>query len=159
MTQETPPSGYLEGDAHVLPIRVYYEDTDAAGLVYHANYLRFAERARSELLRLIGIDQGALRREQGLAFALRDCSLDYLQPAWLDDALLIRSRLTELRGASLRMQQDVMRSGEILVRIDVRVVCLRLSDGRAVRLPRTACGKFQAFGAASQNHLKNAMGS
>ncbi|MEX0922770.1 MAG: tol-pal system-associated acyl-CoA thioesterase [Rhodovibrionaceae bacterium] len=167
MTLETPPSGYLEGDEHVLPIRVYYEDTDAAGIVYYANYLKFAERGRTELLRLIGVDQTALRRDHGFAFAVRDCAADYRQPARLDDALQVRSRLAELRGASVRLDQRVVRARGVadeateqtLVQIGVRVVCLRLADGRAVRLPREQHDIFQAFGDAGLSQLKNATGS
>ena len=159
MTLDTPPSGYLERGEHVLPLRVYYEDTDAAGIVYYANYLKFAERGRSELLRSIGIDQTALRRDEGFAFAVRDCAADYRLPARLDDALLLRSRLTELRGASLRLDQRVVRDGEVLVQIDVRLVCLRLCDGRATRLPRGLHTTFQAFSDGGLNHLSNATGS
>ncbi len=159
MTLDTPPSGYLERGEHVLPLRVYYEDTDAAGIVYYANYLKFAERGRTELLRLLEIDQTALRRDEGFAFAVRDCAADYRLPARLDDALHLRTRLTELRGASIRLDQRVVRKDDLLVQIGVRVVCLRLSDGRAMRLPRDLRATFQAFSDGGLNHLSNATGS
>ena len=79
---ETPSYGRMEGDEHVLSVRVYYEDTDAAGIVYHSNYLKFAERGRTELLRLAGISQAELVKTHGMAFAVRDCALDYRAPAW-----------------------------------------------------------------------------
>ena len=123
------------GDAHVLLIRVYYEDTDAAGIVYHANYLRFAERARTEMLRSLGFSQERLRREEGLAFAVRRCTVDFRLPARLDDELLVESRLKELRGASLDLVQSVHRDGEELARLDVQVACLAAS-GRPARLPQ-----------------------
>lgn len=159
MTPDTPPSGHIERAEHVLPLRVYYEDTDAAGIVYYANYLKFTERARSELLRLIDVDQRALREEEGVAFAVRNCSVDYRLPARLDDELEVRSRLKELRGASVTLDQRVCRNGETLVQMDVRVVCLRLADSRAVRLPRRLCATFQAFGAAGPQQQAKSTGS
>lgn len=156
---ETPPSGVLERGEHVLPIRVYYEDTDAAGIVYYANYLKFTERARSELLRLIDVDQTALREEEGVAFAVRSCAVDYLLPARLDDLLEVRSRVGELRGASATFDHRVCRGGETLVQMDVRIVCLRLSDGRAVRFPARTRAPFQAFQAAGQENIALATGS
>ncbi len=139
-TPPTPPellpnSGRFEGGEHVLPLRVYYEDTDAAGIVYYANYLKFAERGRSELLRLLEIDQIALREREGLAFAVRQASVDYRSPARLDDLLLVRSRLTELGGARLAARQRVERDGRLLAEVGVRVACLRLTDGRPGRIP------------------------
>ena len=77
----TLPSGTVQGDVHHFPLRVYYEDTDAAGIVYYANYLKFAERARTEMLRLLGFEHGEMRRDSGRAFAVRHCSADYLAPA------------------------------------------------------------------------------
>jgi acyl-CoA thioester hydrolase len=124
------------GDAiHVWPIRVYYEDTDAAGLVYYANYLKFVERARTELLRDIGIDHTRMLAEDGLAFAVRDCAIEYRSPARLDDALEVRTRLLDITGAALRAEQTVFRDDEMLARATLRIVCLR-TDGRPSRLPK-----------------------
>ena len=95
-------SGHFDGVEHVLPLRVYYEDTDAAGIVYYANYLKFAERARTEMLRLLGIHQRAMSEDYGLAFAVRDCSVDYRHPARLDDLPEVRSRLVKLSAAAAR---------------------------------------------------------
>ena len=102
---------------HVFPVRVYYEDTDAAGMVYHSNYLQFAERARTELLRHFGLQQSRLWTEQGIGFVMRRCVVDFLAPARLDDLLLVTSRLIEMRGASLDFQQNVTRDGLELVRL------------------------------------------
>ncbi len=98
--------------AHVFPVRVYYEDTDTAGIVYYANYLKFAERARTEMLRAAGIEQRVLAEETGVAFAVRSCSADYLAPARLDDLLEIRTRVAGLQGATIEMEQSVTRDGQ-----------------------------------------------
>ena len=129
-------SGRIEGGAHVLPVRVYYEDTDAAGIAYYANYLKFAERGRTEMLRLAGIQQSEVRRRLGVAFAVRDCKVDYRQPARLDDLVEVRSRLTGLRGASAEMAQEISRDGALLVRLDVRIACIG-PDARPARFPAT----------------------
>ncbi len=134
------------GRVHVWPVRVYYEDTDAAGIVYYANYLKFVERARTELLRDSGIDHSRLLAARGLTFAVRDCAIDYIQPARLDDALEVHTRVLELSGAAVRIEQTVRRDAEILVRVAMRIVCLR-DDGRPARLPaplREAVGAYRA---------------
>jgi acyl-CoA thioester hydrolase len=119
---------------HHLCVRVYYEDTDFSGFVYHASYLRFLERGRTELLRGLAGDQSDLHREaSGLVFVVRRMSLDYLRPARMDDLLTIVTRTTALRGASMQLAQEVRRGAERLVTADVTVACVR--DGRAVRLP------------------------
>jgi len=120
--------------AHVYPARVYYEDTDAGGVVYHSNYLRFAERARTELLRSRGIDHATLLVSEGLAFAVRRCEVEYLKPARLDDLLEIRTRCLKAAGASFWLEQLVQRMDETLVNIKLRLVCLK-ADGRPGRLP------------------------
>lgn len=128
-----PPGRFIDG-THVYPVRVFWEDTDGAGIVYYANYLRFAERARTELLRLLGVSQSTLWRDAGMAFAVRSCAIDYLSPARLDDALEIHTSLTAVRGASVEARQDVERAGQALARMCVRLACLD-SHGRARRLP------------------------
>jgi len=137
---------------HKWPIRVYYEDTDAAGIVYYANYLKFAERARTELLRAIGVDHSRMRSATGLAFAVRDCAVDYLAPARLDDALEVHTRVLDISGAAIRAEQVVMREDDVLVRISLRIVCLR-ADGRPARLPekvRAAMAPYDARHTISQ---------
>ena len=128
-------SGRFEADEHVLPLRVYYEDTDAGGVVYHANYLRFAERARTELLRLLSVDQSKMAAEQGLSFAVTDCRVRFRAPAQLDDLLEVRSRLTALGAATLEAFQAITRRERPIVDIEVRVACLR-RDGRPARIPK-----------------------
>ncbi len=127
-------SGWLEGQEHLLAVRVYYEDTDAAGIVYYANYLRFAERARTEMLRLAGISQSEMRSAYGLGFVVRDCSLEYRKPARLDDILTIRSQVTSLGAASLRAQQAITRDDDCLARLDLRCACVD-DGGHPVRIP------------------------
>jgi acyl-CoA thioester hydrolase len=129
-----PRDGLIEAGAYLFPVRVYYEDTDAAGLVYYANYLRFAERARTELLRRLGVEQERLRAEAGLVFVVRRCSIDYRQPARLDDDLVIATRLARLGGAVLELEQDVRRGGEPLVRLSIAIAALG-RNGRPQRLP------------------------
>jgi acyl-CoA thioester hydrolase len=137
-------AGSIEDGVHVFPVRVYYEDTDAIGMVYHSNYLQFAERARTELLRHFGFRQSQLWTEQRIGFVIRRCIVDFLAPARLDDLLLVTSRLIEMRGASLHLQQNVARDGLDLVRIQVKVACVSV-DGRPARLPLTLRGALAKF--------------
>jgi acyl-CoA thioester hydrolase len=132
-------AGIIEDGVHVFPVRVYYEDTDAAGMVYHSNYLQFAERARTELLRHFGFQQSRLWTDQGIGFVVRRCVIDFLAPARLDDLLLVTSRVIEMRGASLDLQQNVARDGLDLVRLQVKLACMATS-GRPARLPPTVRG-------------------
>lgn len=119
---------------HTFPVRVYYEDTDLAGIVYYANYLKFIERGRTEFVRARGIDQGALRDETGIVFAVRRVEADYLAPAKFDDALAVETEVAEVKGASLTMLQRVMRDGAVL--FSARVVLVAIdAGGRAARLP------------------------
>ena len=117
---------------HRWPIRVYYEDTDLAGIVYYANYLRFIERARSELVRAAGIDQVAMKAA-GLVFAVRRVEADYLKPAHYDDQIEVRTRLRDVKGASFAMPQEVWRKDELLFQAHVTIVVLNQA-GRATRL-------------------------
>ena len=121
-------------DAHIFPLRVYYEDTDAGGIVYYANYLRFAERARTEYLRSVGADHQTLLAEDGIAFTVLHCSVDYMSPAFLDDPLEVHTRFLEVRGASLRAEQVVKRKTDELARLNVRLACVG-DDGRPRRMP------------------------
>ena len=123
-----------ETRTHRFPLRVYWEDTDAAGIVYYANYLRFIERARSDLVRLAGIDQAALLAGDGLAFQVRRCEVDYLAPARLDDELCVETRLHRLAGARMEMEQNVLRDGAPLVRARVTLACVG-ANGRPRRIP------------------------
>ena len=117
------------------PVRVYWEDTDAGGIVYHTAYLRFAERARTEMLRAAGIDQSRLLAETGMAFAVARMEVDFKRPAVLDDALEVAVHLVELAQASLRLTQVIRRGSDELVRLAVRLACID-RRGRPVRMPR-----------------------
>ena len=121
-------------NAHIFPLRVYYEDTDAGGIVYYANYLRFAERARTEYLRSVGADHQTLLAEDGVAFTVRQCSVDYMSPAFLDDPLEVHTRFLEVRGASLSAEQVVKRKTDELASLNVRLACVG-DDGRPRRMP------------------------
>ena len=117
-----------------MDIRVYYEDTDLAGIVYYANYLKFIERGRSEWVRAIGLDQAKMKREQGLVFAVRRIEADYLRPARFGDDLVVETTLHSLGGARIVLEQVVLRGGERVFAAVVTLVCLA-EDGHAARLP------------------------
>jgi acyl-CoA thioester hydrolase len=128
---------------HLLTLRVYYEDTDLAGIVYYANYLKFIERARTEWVRELGIDQGALKAETGIVFAVRRVEADYLRPARFDDLLRVETALVQVTGARIVVQQDVWRGEERLFAAQVTLVCLT-DQGAAARLPAALRVKFEA---------------
>jgi acyl-CoA thioester hydrolase len=127
-------SGVLAASVHRFPIRIYYEDTDAAGIVYYANHLKFAERARTEMLRCLGLDHSTLRTRFGLTFAVRRCLADYRAPARLDDELDVQTRLTRLGGASIDLDQRIFLDRRLLVALELRLVLLDQKLGVA-RLP------------------------
>jgi len=132
-------SGRLIEGGHVLPIRIYYEDTDFSGLVYHASYLRFMERGRSDYLRLLGAEQGALLAEAqaeapGFGFVVRSMKIDFLKPARMDDVVEVRTAPREVSGASITLLQRVIRGEEILVEAEVRVAFI--AGGKAQRIPK-----------------------
>lgn len=120
--------------SHSFTLRVYYEDTDLAGIVYYANYLKFIERARSEWVRALGLDQGALKRDHGIVFAVRRVEADYLRPARFDDELTVTTDLIAATGARIVLEQVVSRAGERLFAATVTLVCLN-EAGAAARLP------------------------
>jgi acyl-CoA thioester hydrolase len=131
--------GEIRGGRHVMPVRVYYEDTDFTGLVYHASYLRFMERGRSNYLRLLGANQRALfeeteREAPGFAFVVRSMQIEFLRPARMDDVLDVQTQTKEVKGASVTLSQRVMRGEELLVEADVRVAFV--SGGRARPIPK-----------------------
>jgi acyl-CoA thioester hydrolase len=120
---------------HELVVRVYYEDTDAAGIVYHANYLRFAERGRTELLRSLGYDHGRLAGTHGLVFAVVRCEIDFVRPARLDDLLQVRTRVVAIRGARLELAQLVMREDAVVARVTVTLAVVDVATMRPGRVP------------------------
>ena len=119
--------------SHAFALRVYYEDTDLAGIVYYANYLKFIERARTEWVRGLGVDQRALKAA-GLVFAVRRVEADYLRPARFDDELVVQTVVTSVTGARIVLQQDITRGPERLFAAQVVLVCL-LDTGQPARLP------------------------
>lgn len=132
---DQPYTGAFSGGAHRFALRVYFEDTDLTGIVYHANYLRFMERARSDMLRCAGIDQRAAHEAGEGAYAVADLAIRYRRPAKLDDALVVVSRVAQIRAASCLIQQTVMREGEVLAQADVTAAFVA-PDGRPRRQPR-----------------------
>jgi acyl-CoA thioester hydrolase len=135
---------------HRLPVRVYYEDTDFSGLVYHASYLRFMERARTEMLRDLGLHQRALLEGASGApifFVVRAMEVDFQRPATMDDLLTVETSALALGGASLTLDQRVLRGEEPLVRATVKVVCVEA--GRARRIPADVRAKFESLSASA----------
>ncbi len=132
-------SGEIRDGRHILPVRVYYEDTDFSGMVYHASYLRFMERGRTDYLRLLGADQRALfeqteKEAPGFAFVVRAMQIEFLKPAFMNDILEIVTEPYEVKGASIALKQQVMRARETLVETQVRVAFV--SSGRARPIPK-----------------------
>ncbi|MGE0735923.1 MAG: tol-pal system-associated acyl-CoA thioesterase [Alphaproteobacteria bacterium] len=135
--ESVPGSGYTDEArrCHIFPVRVYYEDTDAMGIVFYVNYLKYAERARTEVLRLQGREQDQLLRERGLGFVVRRCEVDYLAPARLDDILRVETYLHEVGAASLRLRQDIFRDAVKLSSLVLRLAFVSRA-GKPERLPR-----------------------
>jgi acyl-CoA thioester hydrolase len=146
----SPTTGRIEGGRHVLSLRIYYEDTDAQGIVYYANWLRFLERGRTELLRTLGLEHSALRAESGINWVVRRCTIDYLKPARLDEIIDIVTACGEMRGASLDMIQEARRAEEVLVRAELLVACMGES-GRPVRVPLQARNALAQVSIASES--------
>lgn len=145
MTQgrpDLPLDGYVDGRDHHLAVRVYFEDTDLSGVVYHANYLRYMERARSDMLRLAGIDQRAAFEAGEGAYAVVDLAIRYRAPARLDDALLVVTRVVAIRAASVVIHQTVRRGAVVLADADVTAAFVAAS-GRPRRQPRAWLDIYQ----------------
>jgi acyl-CoA thioester hydrolase len=152
---EKPYDGGFKGNTHYFALRVYIEDTDLGGVVYHANHLRFLERARSDLLKSVGIDQrAALERGEGV-YAVAELHIKYCRPARLDDDLVVISRIVELRGASCVLVQKVVRNGEILAEATVTVAFLTPA-GRPRRQPSAWVEKLERLTAASEGSTRTA---
>jgi acyl-CoA thioester hydrolase len=130
-----PSMGWLDGREHVLPVRIYYEDTDFTGVVYHANYLRYFERGRSDFLRLAGVShQLLLERADPAAFAITKIAVEFKRAARIDDALAVRTTYDAVRGPRLMISQRIFRGGDLIATADVEAACIGL-DGRARRPP------------------------
>jgi acyl-CoA thioester hydrolase len=135
----TALAGEIRDGRHVLPVRVYYEDTDFSGVVYHASYLRFMERGRTDYLRLLGVDHRALFEEvaheaPSFAFVVRAMQIEFLRPAVMDDVLTIVTAPSEVKGASITLAQEVRRGEDVLVTAAVRVAFV--AGGKAQRIPK-----------------------
>jgi len=140
-----PTGGWFEGRTHVFPVRVYYEDTDFSGVVYHANYLRFMERGRSEFLRASGAGhRGMLAAAEPLVWAVRRMDIEFLRPARMEEALTVRTGVLELLGARMRLDQAVLREDAVLVKAEVEV-CIITLDGRPRRVPDSTRKKLEFF--------------
>lgn len=150
MTFDTPYRGGFVGPEHHFALTVYFEDTDTAGVVYYANYLRFMERARSDMIRAAGVDQNALLRSGGEAYYVAECTIRYLKPARLGDDLVVVSTVEAVRAVSVLIHQRVMRGREQLT--DARVTAAFLdADGRPKRQPREWVERFKAIAAKDAN--------
>ena len=141
---DLPPEGRLVGAEHLYPVRVYYEDTDLSGVVYHANYLRWMERGRTEMLRCVGIDHAGSATAGTGGYAIAEVTLRYRVPARLDDALVVTTGLTQVRAASLLIQQRVSRGAVVLAQADL-VAALVAPDGRPCRQPREWLDRYRAL--------------
>jgi len=140
-----PARGWLEHKTYVFPIRVYYEDTDFSGVVYHANYLRFMERGRSEFLRDCGVGHRTILDEpESLAWTVRSMTIDFLRPARVEDALTVRTRVVELGGARMRLDQSVAKDADILVKAAIEVCTITL-EGRPRRIPEPMRKKLEFY--------------
>ena len=139
----TPTSGAFIGLEHQLPVRVYYEDTDFSGVVYHANYLRFFERGRTDALREIGVHHTELLAD-GCAFVVRRLEIDFQRPAKIDDALLVRTSFASARGARMIITQSITRDGVILAMANVEAAMIGL-DGRPRKFTSTMMARLSAF--------------
>jgi acyl-CoA thioester hydrolase len=132
-------AGRIRNGIHIMPIRIYYEDTDAGGVVYHARYVAFCERARSDCLRLLGIHQSTF---EDANFVVRRMACDFLKPARLDDLLEVHTRFIEMGGARIELGQEVMLNGNTVFKADVTVALVD-SRGRPKRLPETMADRFR----------------
>ena len=150
----TELAGRLIEGGHAMQVRVYYEDTDFTGIVYHANYLRFMERGRTNYLRLIGADHRALfeqteKEAPSFAFVVRSMKIDFLKPAYMDDLLEVRTLSQEVSGASIIIHQKVVRGAEVMVEAEVRVAFV--SEGKPRRIPEPL---RKAMGADAERNPK-----
>jgi acyl-CoA thioester hydrolase len=140
-------AGRIEGETHILPIRVYFEDTDFTGLVYHANFLKFCERGRSDFIRLLGIDHQSLaspKEGEPAVFVVRRIEIEYFRPARIDEVLEVVTRCSEIGGATLALSQEVRRDGILVARAKVTVVLVS-RGGKPQRLGTLVRGALQRF--------------
>lgn len=151
MSPDLPRSGVIRDGVHLYPLRVYYEDTDAAGLVYYVNHLKYAERARTEMLRVLGFEQERMRQETGLFFVVRHCTADFRAAARLDDDLVVWTRVTGSGAATLDLAQENRRGDAVLAALEFQIACVG-RDGRPQRLPPALRAALDSVSAAAQPH-------
>jgi len=145
MNEDVPSAGRFDGRIHHLPVRVYYEDTDFSGIVYHANYLRFFERGRSDFLRVAGVHHNELAAaDEPTAFAVNKMEIEFLKPARIDDALLVKTAFETMRGPRIFISQTLEKAGEILVKAQVQVCCISLT-GRPRKPPAMLLERLKPF--------------
>ncbi len=133
----------MNSEDFLLPLRVYIEDTDAGGIVYYVNYLKFMERCRTEFMRSLGFDKNFIFNEE-LMFVVRDVAVQYLRPAKLDDELIATARLGQLRGAAITMIQSVWRGDELLAQGEVKIVCVDKSGLKPRRIPKQMLARLRS---------------
>ena len=139
----TPAEGELVDKTFLFPIRVYYEDTDAGGIVYYANYLKFAERCRTEFLRHLGVSQQTgLEQQEKTGWVVKHCEIEYIKSAVLDDVLTVSCRIVNLGGVTAQMHQEILRGSDVLATIDVKVAHLSLITKKPVRISKELLQNF-----------------
>lgn len=144
MTEISPHSGIIKENIHYFPLRVYYEDTDVGGVVYYANYLKFMERARSEMLKVLGIDQRAMldyNELDDVSFVVRRAEIDFKQAARFDDKLIVKTEIIKLGGASIVMKQIISKDGILLVESIIKAAVIG-REGKPKRLPKAIADKL-----------------
>lgn len=139
------PQGIFYGKTFVFPARVYYEDTDAGGVVYYANYLKYAERARTEFIRALGVNQQDALSEDRCGFMVRSLNIEYKAPAVLDDLLSVSCELAEMKGAGAEMKQEIYCGEKLLAKIEIKLAYVSLLKKRPVRIPETLLEKVEAL--------------
>jgi acyl-CoA thioester hydrolase len=137
------PLGRDQTSTFRFPVRVYYEDTDAAGIVYYANYLKFMERARTEWLAALGLPLAAFEREHGVVFVVHRCEIDFRLPARLNDALDVTVEPVKRGASTILMQQDVLRAGDVLTTAQVGLACIHSTRWKPVRIPASLSGRME----------------
>jgi len=145
MTEILPHSGIMDKGAHIFPFRVYYEDTDVGGVVYYANYLKFMERARSEMISMLGLDQAKMlhyNNADDVSFVVRHIEVDFMSPARFDDCLIVVTTILKLGGASIIMKQDIMKDDKCLIKAIVKIAVIG-ENSRPKKLPLTIKNKFK----------------
>lgn len=140
-----PAAGTTVDNIFAYPIRVYYEDTDAGGIVYYANYLKFAERARTEFLRMLTIHQQQDLEQKQTGFIVRSCHIEYLKSAVLDDALIVTCQVTEVGAASAVVAQEIRRGDDLLATLEIKVIYMDVASHRPIRIPADMVEKFHKY--------------